>query len=109
MIGRIRTRDGFVRLRRQGRRVRIDALWCTYVLDPSLTMPHVAFAIGRPVGSAVTRNRLRRRLRALLAEVDLPSGLYLVGARPDAAGLTYQDLSASVSDLAGRVTTRRDR
>ena len=44
----------------------------------------VAYAIGRTVGGAVVRNRLRRRLRAMIVEVAtagaVPPGLYLVGA-----------------------------
>jgi len=103
LIGRIRTRQQFERLRRDGRRVRMDALWCSFVLDSTLTSPHVAFAIGRSVGHAVTRNRLRRRLRALLADIDLPPGLFLVGARPAAAGASFADLSRSVDRLARQV------
>lgn len=53
----------------------------------------VAFAIGRPVGSAVVRNRLRRRLRELMAaRVDRLDGLYLVGARAEAAELDFPGL-----------------
>ena len=45
----------------------------------------VAYAIGRQVGPAVVRNRLRRRLRAAVREIDrstggLPTGAYLVSA-----------------------------
>jgi ribonuclease P protein component len=54
-----------------------------YVADATLTNPQVAFAIGRPCGTAVRRNRIRRQLRAHLGDLDraarLPSGLYLVG------------------------------
>ena len=53
--------------------------------------PCVAFSIGRRVGPAVVRNRLRRRLRdevARLARDDLvPTGAYLVGLSPAAATL----------------------
>jgi ribonuclease P protein component len=58
---------------------------------------HVAYAIGRPVGTAVTRNRVRRRLRAALVELDregrVPApGDLLVAARPRAAEAGYQEL-----------------
>ncbi|MEL6892151.1 MAG: ribonuclease P protein component [Actinomycetota bacterium] len=105
MIERIRTRDAFQRLRRDGRRVRADVLWCTYVLDPTLSAPHVAFAIGRPVGSAVTRNRLRRRLRALLSSADLPAGWFLIGASPAASTRSFDQLAQNVTKLAQRVST----
>jgi ribonuclease P protein component len=53
--------------------------------------PAVAFAIGRRVGPAVVRNRLRRRIRhelGTLARADrLPAGCYLVGLQPEAAPL----------------------
>ena len=48
--------------------------------------------MGRPVGSAVVRNRLRRRLRATLRSAGLPAGAWLVGAFPPAAVATYADL-----------------
>ena len=54
--------------------------------------PAVAFAIGRAVGTAVDRNRLRRRLRAIFGELDVPAGTYLVGAGPAAATLSHRDL-----------------
>jgi len=57
--------------------------------------PRVAFAIGRPVGNAVVRNRVRRRLRALCTAhaADLaPGHCYLLGATPAAAAATYGDL-----------------
>ncbi len=52
----------------------------------------VAWAIGSKVGTAVVRNRLRRRLRVLVAQLDadpgLVPGLVLVGARPEAVALS---------------------
>jgi len=67
-------------------------LWCTAVLDPSLSPPRVAFAIGRAFGPAVHRNRVRRQLRSLLSEMAVPPGAYLIGARPDAAARSYLEL-----------------
>lgn len=54
----------------------------------------VAFAISRRLGGAVTRNRLRRRLRSLMAEVEdsLRDGSYLITAGFHATELSYDDL-----------------
>jgi ribonuclease P protein component len=57
----------------------------------------VAFAIGRRVGGAVVRNRLRRRLRSVCAELRLPAGEYLVSVVPDAADLPFAELQAVVT------------
>jgi len=67
--------------------------------------PRVAFAIGRSVGNAVTRNRLRRRLRALCHEHRsefAPGHAYLIGARPDANASTHRDLDAALGELLAR-------
>jgi len=99
LIGRIRTRDDFLRLRRNGRRVRIEPFWCTHLPDPASNPAQVAFAINRAVGNAVTRNRLRRRLRAVLADMELPSGLYLIGCRPMASELTFEQIRHTLQKL----------
>jgi ribonuclease P protein component len=104
LIGRIHTRDDFVRLRRTGHRVRIDPFWCTHLLDPSALTPRVAFAINRSVGNAVTRNRLRRRARAVLAELDLPAGYYLIGCRPEANKLTFDSIASTLGKLPEKLT-----
>jgi ribonuclease P protein component len=59
----------------------------------------VAYAIGKSVGTAVIRNRLRRRLRHILAGCtaqELPPGHYLLRVAPEAATLTYQELTTTV-------------
>ena len=69
--------------------------------------PQVAYAIGRAVGPAVTRNLLRRRLRSLLWQQfpNLPPGLYLVGAVPAAAQRSFNELAFDLSKLMTRVTS----
>lgn len=56
--------------------------------------PRFAYAIGRRVGGAVVRNRLRRRLRAAVAELDPGPGLYLVSASAEASSLSYGELKS---------------
>ena len=72
--------------------------------------PRVAYAIGRRVGGAVVRNRLRRRLRAAVRETPgLAPGAYLVGVSPGAEGLTYEDLKAQVTRAMTAVSAERAR
>jgi ribonuclease P protein component len=101
LIWRVRERSSFRRLSADGRRTRAGALWCTYVIDPTITPPQVAFAIGRACGPAVVRNRLRRRLRAQLAATPPPPGLYLIGARPDAARQSFDELGVDLQRILG--------
>ena len=65
----------------------------------------MAYAIGRTVGGAVVRNRVRRRLRAAVAEIgpQLRPGAYLFGARPEAATVPYRELKAAVSQVVTAV------
>lgn len=110
---RIRDRTTFAELRRHGRRARSGSLTLTWLPGESLPgeslpgealpgaasqPPRVAYAVGRSVGPAVVRNRVRRRLRAAVAEVApaLPPGAYLVGAAPGAARASYQELRTSL-------------
>ena len=106
MIASIRDRDAFVRLRRDGVRLRNDPLWCSYLHDPDVNPPQIAFAIGRAVGPAVTRNRLRRRLREILRTVDVPAGLFLIGAAPPVVELTFDQLTRQTTGLIERANER---
>lgn len=74
-------------------------MWCVMVRDPELDGPRVAFAIGRTAGTAVQRNRARRRLRELLRTRDLSPGLYLWGLTRPAAAVTFEDLARSVPQV----------
>ncbi len=59
--------------------------------------PRVAYAVGRPVGSAVERNRLRRRLRAVVSASGPAPGAYLVSAGPGARDLGFEELRTTVA------------
>jgi ribonuclease P protein component len=79
------------------------------ILEPGPLPPRLAFAIGRRVGHAVERNRLRRRLRAIFADlarqdpVALQPGAYLVGCQVGAVGLTHEELREHVSRALIRI------
>jgi ribonuclease P protein component len=71
--------------------------------------PRVAYAVGRRVGGAVARNRLRRRLRAAVrASADRlePGTAYLFSAGPKAMTTTFQALERAVRELLGSEEAR---
>ena len=109
MIWRIRERSEFARLSSEGRRARAGVLWCTFILDPpgTATPPRVAFALGRALGPAVVRNRVRRRLRDMLRRASCAStlapGWYLFGASPAAAGQSFTELQFDLDLLLNRL------
>lgn len=106
MIDRVRDRRTFARLRRAGVKVRTDPLWCWFVDDQMVRPPQVAFALNRALGNAVMRNRLRRRLRAVLNDIDVPPGIFLIGATRDACELTYVELKVTTISLITRAAER---
>jgi len=79
--------------------VRIDSLWCSFVPDSDVVPPQVAFAIGRASGSAVRRNRLRRRLREILRTRELPPGLWLMGTSGPADEHAFDELEQRIRAL----------
>jgi ribonuclease P protein component len=100
-LWRVRGRTAFATLAREGRRVREGLV--TVVFRPGEPPPRVAFAVSRKVGSAVVRNTVRRRLRAVLAEADLAGGDYLVIAAPGTGELGFPELRGQLLRALGRL------
>jgi ribonuclease P protein component len=71
--------------------------------------PRVGFVVSKAVGTAVARNRTKRRLRALMAARvrDIPAGTdVVVRANPVAAQADSSTLAAELDRLLGRVLGR---
>jgi ribonuclease P protein component len=86
---RMRSRDDFTRAVRRGVRVGTATVVVHAWSDPEADHgPLVGFVVSKAVGTAVTRNRVKRRLRHLVRErlADLPTEARLVvRANPAAA------------------------
>jgi ribonuclease P protein component len=89
----------------------------TFLADEAELPPRVAYAVGKRVGTAVARNRVRRRLRAAVTQRHqgpvgpLPSGDYLVSAGAGAVTCTWSDLTAHLDramDAATQPAPRTD-
>ena len=119
LIWRIRDRATFTALARQGRRASSGPLTLVYLaeiagtvdksgnstLDSGADPPRVAFAVPRAVGSAVVRNRVRRRLRAVLhgriTDGTISGGALLISVRPPAGDLSSDQLRADLDKALG--------
>ena len=79
----------------------------------SPTGVRVAFAFGREVGTAVVRNRTRRRLRSVMAEMalsggDLPAGDYLIRVDPAGASADSSELRETLFTLVGDLRSKQE-
>jgi ribonuclease P protein component len=99
LIWRIRDRATFTALARSRRRVRRGPITVTWAPGDPAEPPRVAYAIGRRVGGATVRNRVRRRLRAIVGDLrpGLGPGAWLIGAAPEVATLSYDELKSTVA------------
>lgn len=97
---RVRTRAEHDLVARRGQRSARGPLVVHWLSRPTVTEPpRAGFVTGRRVGSAVDRNRVRRRLQHLVADrlPAVPSGtLLVVRALPGSADATNAQLGAAL-------------
>jgi ribonuclease P protein component len=120
---RMRRAEDFRRVLRTGRRAGGSVLTAHLLLPvgpdgavgtsgevPSGDPAKVGFVVSRAVGSAVVRNRVKRRLRELMRGrlASLPRGCLLVlRAHPAAASARQADLAADLDLVIGRLLRRQ--
>lgn len=101
---RLRRPADFRSVMRRGRRTGNETV-VVYVALTGDASSMAGFAVSRTVGGAVVRNRVTRRLRAIMADIlpQLPQGAtVVVRALPAAALASYAQLKADVADAAQR-------
>lgn len=101
----LRRQADFARLRRHGRRVSTKSL-TIYRSEPLAgdVSSLIGITVSKSVGKAVVRNKLRRRLSAIVREaLATPRGTVrlLVIARPVAAQAPFAQLAAEVTSALG--------
>jgi ribonuclease P protein component len=99
----LRRRGDFARVTRRGRRKAGSHLTC-FVAD-GRRRSRIGITVGSAVGNAVVRNRLRRRIKAILDRYELgrpPWQDVVFIARPGAGELTFDALQAEVGHVFRR-------
>ena len=99
MTWRVTDRATFEAFRRTGKRARYGPISVIFV-DDGGDRARVAYAVGRRMGGAVERNRLRRRLRSAVSVIEDGAGLfpgaYLVAPGRETSKLGYEELVSTV-------------
>jgi ribonuclease P protein component len=97
----------FDRVRREGRACRGRALLLSVLTQAESGGFRAGFITSRTIGSAVTRNRVRRRLREIVRHHQheiLTNAWIVTVARAAAADATYQELEDEWLRLAKRAS-----
>ena len=105
---RVRLSSDFRRIRREGKSW-AHRLVVLCVLDNDLEYSRFGFAVSKGVGNAVTRNRVRRRMREVvrLQRGSMEGGWDMVFiARPSIRRVTYAEIESAIEDLVARAGLR---
>jgi ribonuclease P protein component len=86
-------RDDFRRVHGAGKRTRRNGVRIAAFARGDDDAARVGYAVARSAGPAVTRNRIKRRLRAAIRETELAPGFdIVVSGDAELAGLEFQVL-----------------
>ena len=109
MYGRLTGSARFERVLRKGARCRRGGI--TLIGMERSGMPtRVGLIVGRRVGSAVKRNRVRRRIRAVLREIRLSDGVdYVVIGTSAVARVPFHVLRRWLEEASAMIGPERER
>jgi ribonuclease P protein component len=100
--GSLKRRSEFARVHRRGRRRSGSFLTC--LVAESRERTRLGLSVSTAVGGAVVRNRLRRRIKAILDRYPLERAPFVdlvFIARPGAGELSFRDLSSEIERTFG--------
>lgn len=100
---RLRKRSDYARVY-AARRIASDGFLIVYVLENGLTWSRLGLSVGKRVGGAVRRNRIRRLIREAFRnnKGDLQSGLDIICVAKPAANTEMTMLARSLRNLVAR-------
>ena len=110
---RLRKRREFEECYASGVRVSGRHVQVFVLLADSSTRPRLGISVPRRLGSAVARNRVRRRLREIFRRgrglFDGGALTIVVNARPSAAQASFQELAEDFAESVRRARSRLPR
>ncbi len=106
---RLRKRADFAEVMRKGRRARHPLLQLVALRTES-GPSRVGYSVSKQVGGAVVRNRVKRRLRAIVRGMDWVDGVdVVIVARSGADSVSYGELQSIVMQNARKLHLLGDR
>ncbi|GMU40454.1 MAG: hypothetical protein AMXMBFR23_13200 [Chloroflexota bacterium] len=100
---RLRRRGDFALVMRTGRRARHDLLQVV-ARGTGEPVTRIGLSVGKQVGGAVVRNRLKRRLRMILRDLPWREGFHVViVARPGCDSARYDELTSALRTCVERL------
>ena len=102
-LERLKRSADFARVMRTARRRSRHRLLHMAATESGRDATRVGFSVSRRVGNAVRRNRVRRRLRAIVRQLPIAGGFDIViVAQPLSAEATYDELLTAAEESARR-------
>ncbi|HJN92205.1 MAG TPA: ribonuclease P protein component [Dehalococcoidia bacterium] len=100
---RLKRREDFASVYRHGTPYANGPLVIRVCSNPDTAIPRFGFAVGKRIGGAVVRNRIKRRLRSAVQASDAQGGVdVVVIARARAVRSSYRELETALQELLRR-------